>query len=523
MTAMIDPDEIAREAFFRLRQRRKAMAVAGETPNWGVDPVGWVQRRLGETIWSKQRDILESVRDNRRTVVRASYDVGKSWSASRLAAWWLDTHAAGSAFVVSTAPTFNQVRAILWREINRAHAKGKLLGRVNQTEWWIGNELVGLGRKPADYDPTSFTGIHARYVLVIIDEAGGVPAALWDAADSLVSNADSRILAIGNPTDPSSKFADICKPGSGWHEIGISAFDSPNLTGEAVPPDVSAVLVSKLWVEEKRNDWGEGTPMWTSLVEGRFPEEATDSVVPLAWATRCRVAPDIEPLPAMDEANELGVDVGGGGDETVIYHRMGPRAKLLWHGITPDPMVVVGQVINAIRDTGATSVKIDVIGIGWGVVGRLKEQFEQHVHGAEIYGVNVAESPRDAEKFHKLRDEIWWEVGRENSRPGLWDLRGASDATIGQLISPKYSVDSSGRIKVEKKDETRARLGRSPDEADALLLAFYNPVEAPDPGELYNITECLNTRCLRLFVFDPGRRCPYCGTPCGDKRNPKKY
>ena len=177
MTVGIDPQGISQEAVFRAKQRRRAALVEGEPHDWLMDPVGWVHHRLGETIWSKQAEILVSVRDHRRTVVRASYDVGKSWSASRLAAWWLDTHAAGSAFVISTAPTFNQVRAILWREINRAHAKGKLLGRVNQTEWWIGNELVGMGRKPADYDATSLTGIHARYVLVIIDEAGGVPAA----------------------------------------------------------------------------------------------------------------------------------------------------------------------------------------------------------------------------------------------------------------------------------------------------------------------------------------------------------
>jgi hypothetical protein len=45
-------------------------------------------------------------------------------------------------------------------------------------KWYIGNELVAYGRKPADYDPAAFQGIHARYVLVIIDEAGGVPKAI---------------------------------------------------------------------------------------------------------------------------------------------------------------------------------------------------------------------------------------------------------------------------------------------------------------------------------------------------------
>ncbi|MBT5773216.1 MAG: hypothetical protein HOH95_02455 [Dehalococcoidia bacterium] len=101
------------------------------------DPVGFVREVLGEELWSKQREIAESVRDHRHVAVRSAHDTGKSFVASRLAAWWLSVHAPGDAFVVTTAPTFAQVRAILWREINRAHRKGGLVGRVNQTEWWI--------------------------------------------------------------------------------------------------------------------------------------------------------------------------------------------------------------------------------------------------------------------------------------------------------------------------------------------------------------------------------------------------
>ena len=91
----------------------------------------------------------------------------------------------------------------------------------------IGNELVAYGRKPADYDPAAFQGIHARYVLVIIDEAGGVPKSIFDAVDALATNIDARVVAVGNPDDPGSHFAAICKPGSGWHVETISAFDTP--------------------------------------------------------------------------------------------------------------------------------------------------------------------------------------------------------------------------------------------------------------------------------------------------------
>jgi len=135
------------------------------------DPVGFINERLGEHLWSKQREVAESVLVNRHTLVKSAHDQGKSFVASRLAAWWIASHEPGEAFVVTTAPSWPQVRAILWREIRRAHRAGKLPGELNQTEWLLDGELVAYGRKPADYDEHGFQGIHARFVLVIIDEA----------------------------------------------------------------------------------------------------------------------------------------------------------------------------------------------------------------------------------------------------------------------------------------------------------------------------------------------------------------
>ena len=117
-----------------------------------------------------------------------------------------------------------------------AHRQAGLPGRVTlDAKWYIGKELVAYGRKPADYDQAAFQGIHARYVLVIIDEAGGVPKSIFDAVDALATNIDARVVAVGNPDDPSSHFATICKPGSGWAVKKISAFDTPAYTGEEVP------------------------------------------------------------------------------------------------------------------------------------------------------------------------------------------------------------------------------------------------------------------------------------------------
>lgn len=445
--------------------------------DWTQDPDGWVKDRLRETIWSKQTDILRSVRDNRRTGVHSCHESGKSFIAARAVAWWLESHLPGEAFAVTTAPTGAQVKAILWREINRAHVRGRLMGRCLTTEWKVGNELVAFGRKPSDYNTEAFQGIHARYVLVVIDEANGVPKSLWDAAETLIANESGRILAIGNPDDPSSYFAEVCKPGSGWSVIHIAAADTPNFTGEYVPKDVGEMLISPMWAEEKRKSWGEESPIYISKVLGEFPPYATDTVVPWQWVTKCRLPAEDVLVGAEDEVEpdaELGVDVGAGGDQTVIWLRRGLRAIRKESDHTADPKNVVGKVMQMIRQERVTRVKIDTIGIGWGVAGWVEEECKELDWEVDVVRVNVAESPQDRTRFHNLRDEIWWDIGRELSRLGRWQLEAVDDDTIAQLVAPKYSIKANGLIKVEPKDEVRKRLGRSPDDADALLMAFYD-------------------------------------------------
>src|SRR5215213_2114124 len=137
--------------------------------------------------------------------------------------------------------------------MGNAHKKAGLPGRITlDAKWYIGNELVAYGRKPADYDPAAFQGIHARYVLVIIDEAGGVRKSIVDAVDDLATNIDARVVAVWNRDDPSSHFATISKPGSGWAVKRISAFDTPAYTGEQWPPELLPLLVSPEWVEERK-------------------------------------------------------------------------------------------------------------------------------------------------------------------------------------------------------------------------------------------------------------------------------
>jgi hypothetical protein len=72
-----------------------------------------------------------------------------------------------------------------------------------------------------------------------------------------------------------------------------------------------------------------------------------------------------------------------------------------------------------------------------------------------------------------MRAYAHWEIGREYSRLGVWNLEVCSDDTLNELTASKYEImDSHGKVKIERKDKVKERLGVSPDMSDALLLAF---------------------------------------------------
>jgi hypothetical protein len=483
-TSLSSADRLAFSARSTARRREPGDAYRTDGPLW-------VHDRLDEFLWSTQREIMASVRDNRYTAVKACHGPGKSRVASRIAAWWMNVHPPGTAKVVSTAPTFQQVEAILWSEINDAAVKASALaeqhpgdsryrpfvGRVLGTQWKIGNQQMAFGRKPSDHNVHAFQGHHAEHMLVIMDEACGIVPQFWTAALALMTNENCRILALGNPDDPASKFAEYCTDDE-WSVFTISAFSTPNFTGEQVPDAMRRVLVNREYVDRMAREYGEESPVYTSKVLGEFPQDSDDGVIRLSALMKCRL--ETETPRTADELLpvELGVDFGAGGDTTVIRERRGPVVGRTWRSGSRDAMHVVGLVLQAIRESGATCVKTDVIGIGHGMTARLRELGENGAHNARVVGVNVAEASREPHKYLRQRSEIWW-MGRQLAEDRRMDLSGLEerdrDRVISQLVAPHYKLDSSGRIQVESKDETRDRINRSPDDADALLLAFWQP------------------------------------------------
>jgi hypothetical protein len=434
------------------------------------DPVGWVRDRLGEFMWSKQCEIAEALVEHRYVAVKSAHDTGKSHVASRIVAWHVDTQS--DPFATTTAPTTKQVHAILWRYLGQAHRKAKLAGRITLDDEWYtgpgGKELVAYGRKPADTDQAAFQGIHALHPFVLVDEACGVPKSIFDAVDSLATNANARVLAIGNPDDPASHFAQICKPGSGWHVITVSAFDTPAYTGEKVPEELLPLLVSPEWVEERKLRWGVTSPIYQSKVLGEFPDLSDDTLILPKWieaAQKRTLERTRRPIIAADIARF-------GEDETVIMRREGGWIRTYRAHHKADTMITTGHIAKAMRDIDDEANKndwvraiVDVPGVGGGVVDRLAEL------ELPVVPYNGGEAPIDKERFVNARAEDYWTL-RERFEQGEIDIDPADDKLAAQLGAIKWGIDSRGRIKIESKDDMRKRGLPSPDRADTAAMIF---------------------------------------------------
>jgi phage terminase large subunit len=426
---------------------------------------------LNERPWSIQKQIAEAVRDNPNVAVPSCFGSGKDWIAARLVAWWVQT----GGVVITTADTYRQVRDILWRELRKAHHAGDLQGTIPAVEsrWEIpGGDFFAIGVKPEDYNPEGFQGIHARKVLVVIDEANGVSEDLFTAAKGLVVNEASRIFAIGNPHEPQGPFFEACRSKT-WTVIPISVFDTPNFTGETVPEKAQAELVSPFWLDQRRAEGLEGTPWWQAKVLGQFPDTASNSIIPLAWVELARTR---QHLP--DAREWAGLDVARfGSDDSVLLEGSGngPETVAVVHG--QDTMEVAGMGMRYLQARRGT-LAVDVIGVGGGVVDRIREQKPP----GTLLAVNVAESPdHDQDLLVNLRAQLWWEARR------LFDPTNTTDEPLSlvrldelmyqrlrsELTAPTYRMTSSGKVQVESKDEMKARGLPSPDLADAFNLGLY--------------------------------------------------
>lgn len=435
----------------------------GDGSNGGA--VLWGQEVLHSTYWSKQVEIIGSVFENERTVVRACHDSSKTFTAADIILAFLCL--CFPCKVVTTAPTFHQVRNLLWSEINRKFAKflaEEMPGiQCLQTRVEIEPDWFAVGLSPRE--TVSFTGFHQENVLVVFDEAPGVRPEIVEAAETLMAGGNAHCLWIGNPTDSSGHFYNAFRSGQ-WNKIAIGYKDTPNFIDMQDDPDpmdvnlpesIKRELISKQWVESRKKEWGEDSPLFISRVEGDFPPSGERQVISLGL---CEAAANRDVLPEGDI--HLGVDVARFGDDLTVYTPR--RGNVLMDQITEgkkDTMEVTGRIAALHKEFGYATIPVDVIGVGAGVLDRGKEI------GLPVVSWDVRRKANDTDKFFNKRTEAWFGMAD-------WLKYGRipkDDELIADLTAPQYSYTSDGKYKVESKDDTKKRLGRSPDRADSAIAA----------------------------------------------------
>lgn len=431
-----------------------------------LDPVRCVEILLCCFPWEKQKEILRSLNTHPRTAVKACHASGKTFVAAVAVLWWLITHPKG--IVLITAPTWLQVERVLWPEIHAAVGRAKYaFPRPSATKLEMGPNRYAIGL--STNEGVRFQGYHGD-VLIIIDEAPGVLAEIYEAIEGIRAGGDVRVLALGNPVISSGPFYDAFTENRGtWNLITISAFDTPNLAGltpesllelpdHELDLNPHPYLTSRRWVKEKYIEWGPGNALWESRVLGNFPTQSDDALLSLTCLERARLRTE------GDGDVYAGIDVGGPGEaETALCVRRGPKIVLqkAWK-----KDCAWGDVVAALRPFNGELKKVfvDSVGIGYGLA--------QHLYDLDfpVSRVNAGAAARDSAKYVNFKAEMYWDF-RLRAESG--ELAGLTDElTIAQLVGIRYRYDSKGRLEIESKEDARRRGVKSPDRAEAVILAF---------------------------------------------------
>lgn len=459
----------------------------GDPAGFARDCIDWPE---GEGLTPYQQEILTELVTAGRVAARGPHGLGKT-TLSALAVLWLacTRDALGTDWkVITTAGSWRQLTLYLWPEIGKwaRRLRWDVLGRgpfSERTELLALNLQLrhGAASAAASDNAALMEGAHADAILYVFDEAKSIPAATFDAAEGALSGAtggrEAFALALSTPGEPAGRFYDIHarKPGlTDWSVRHVTLAEA-----------VAAGRISSAWAAQRALQWGEASALYANRVLGEFHADDEAGVIPLAWVEsaveRWREW-DAAGRPEQQGPRVVGVDVARSGvDKTVLAVRQGDVLEALHYYSHADTMATVGRV----RALGAARwlAVVDVIGVGAGVVDRLREQ------GAPVQAFHASEGSKNRDKsgelgFLNVRSAGWWRV-RELLDP-------ASDSTlalppddllVGDLTAPHWRVNSRGQIQVEGKDEIRRRLGRSTDSGDAVVMALWVPSAAGAPDD----------------------------------------
>lgn len=465
---------------------------------WAGDIGRYVRDRFGVRPTHQQREILEAIQEpDAKVTVRSGHSTGKTTAAAWSIWWHLETR--DHSRIPCTAPTSHQLRDVLWAEITKwARHADEVSARRGD---WEGLRLTALFRVLTDrvYDPQSpgdwfavartasrdnpdaLQGFHASDLIIsedgttaehqgeggtllfVVDEASGVPDAVFEVAEGALASSGSRLLMLGNPTRGSGYFADS-------HRGDRREFTPIHLRSQDSPlsdPDYRDRLARK---------WGEGSNVVRVRADGEFPAQDDDVLIAIEHAEAAiHRAPH---QPPAGTVRRLGIDVARyGSDRTALVVRAGRNVERIEVVAQRDTMEVAGIADQLAREARIDVIYVDVGAMGPGVADRLREK-GWRVIDVQFGAAAPQRGPLDDAQGRIMRDYLWLQAARwlHHDEPSFYTAaRVAPDDTADlrdELCATRYRTDSDGRIQIESKDEAARRGMASPDIADALITTF---------------------------------------------------
>lgn len=474
----------ALEELARLETLKRNRLAERYRRTYAEDPVAWIHDFIrfpeGEGPVDYQEAALTRLVEERRAATRAPRGAGKTAPAAWAILWFANVFDGTDWKAVTTAGGWRQLIKFLWPEV---HKWARLLdwpklGRPPYTQLELQAQSLKLSTGEAfavaSTDPDLIEGAHAENLLTIIDEAKAVPAASWDAIEGYFSDPGLKyVLAQSVPGEAAGRFYEIHSRAPGYEDWG-----TVHVTTDQA---IAAGRITEEWVEARRNQWGEDSPLFRTYVKAEFAG-SEDGAIPLSWV---EAAFDRWETPSGPKPDRVAVDVADTGeDQTVIARLYGTTvSELEYHdergAVGEGIQATVGNVWKALGyGKQLTPVAVDSIGVGAGVVGQLREK------GVNVSGFNAAERTDATDEsgeltFTNKRSAAWWNLREllhpDNPNPIALPR---DDRLLGDLTSPRWlPITSSGKLRLEPKADIKKRLGRSPDTADAVVMLFWNEPE----------------------------------------------
>lgn len=442
------------------------------------NPVGFFEDVLGFSPSPPQLQIVDHLLTNRVTNVQAGHGVGKTHLSAALVLWWVF---ARESLAITTAPTNRQVKELLWGEIRRFydHNQQTLGGSRLEMSVHVSETARAYGFTASHYSVDSFQGIHSpRAVLVIEDEANGISGAIDDGAIACTTGYSDRLLRVGNPVTKGTSFFDACSTASVklpiWGHPNVSPYYQQGADGvHRLRPGLSPPYnypvpgaVSVEWIESVRESKGEDSPYWVSRLCAEFPDSNSASVIPShLWDS----AIDNFVSQTSPYISRYGVDVGGRVDDHAIAEWRNKSLLMVEaHSSSKLSTLNWADYIVSIVSSKVNPIWVDRVGVGLGTLDRLLQKYPKHY----VRGVSNGD-PSPSPEYKNLVTYAAWTLrlalqrGEITVAP-LPDM----DLIIEEFDATEYVIESDKRIALEAKDKTKAKLGRSPDRRDAILMGW---------------------------------------------------